>query len=220
MADNWGTVFQYDHRNNHISCLICHNALKIDSSLVETIKKTNVYRHTRKKTNGKYEDRKILVDNTGIQRCFEERGWTSGSLLSNSITEGRLSTQNLKHGFDIHSGSMRDIRSTQIPERNQKICGEVTVFTDSLEVVNALEASASRTLTRAINKIRSTTYELQQNNINNINIVWIPGHTGIVENERANDAAMEATEKDDIEILRPISTKEANASIRKHIDQL
>ena len=50
------------------------------------------------------------------------------------------------------------------------------------------------------------------------NIVWIPGHAGIVGNETADVGARIATTRDQVDIIIPASMTDAKSRIRKYID--
>jgi ribonuclease HI len=99
-------------------------------------------------------------------------------------------------------------------------CGEVTIFSDSLEVVNTLEANTSKKSTHVIKEIRSIAYHMQQTGSVGVNIVWIPGHVDIRGNEQAHEAAHTATERNDIDIRQSITYDEVNTLIKRHINQL
>ena len=99
-------------------------------------------------------------------------------------------------------------------------CGDVSIFSDSLEVVNALAVNTSKKSTKVIEEIRNISYHMQRTSSPGINIVWIPGHVGIRGNEQAHEEAGAAKERNDIDIQHSLTYDEINNLIKRHIDQL
>ena len=141
---------------------------------------------------------------------------------SHSRFHQRMSTFNADSPttFSIASAEARAILEALKYIDGEGECREVTIFSDSLDVVNTLEANTSKKSTHVIKEIRSIAYHIQQTGSTGINIVWIPGHAEIRGNEQAHDAANTATEKNDIDVQQPITYDEANNLIKRHINQL
>ena len=103
---------------------------------------------------------------------------------------------------------------------SSEIQGNVSIFTDCLEVTTALKEGTSKTSPSIINQIRTECDRLQRSRTIQICVVWIPGHIGILGNEAANAEAIRAADHPDVEIQHPISTVDAKQNILKYIDNL
>ena len=97
---------------------------------------------------------------------------------------------------------------------------DVAIFTDCLEVTNALKEEIPKTSPCIINQIRHESDQLQRSMKIQICVVWIPGHVGETNNEQVNASAIRATEQTEVEIRHQISTTDAKQTISKHIDTL
>ena len=62
---------------------------------------------------------------------------------------------------------------------------DVTIFSDCLNVVQALDGSNSKRVTHLMNTIKDEALHLQHRNGIRTTVAWIPGHIGIPENEEA-----------------------------------
>ena len=225
-------------KTNNLDQIICHaeiaknnnhtdyppwklTALKIDSSLSEKVNKTRnnvaerkrITEITEMKINEYSRSMQIFTD---ASKKDDGRAGISFQIPSKNVDVQRR----LSNNISIVSAEACAILEALKYIDGEGDCREVTIFSDSLEVVNTLEANTSKKSTHVIKEIRSIAYHMQQTGSIGVNIVWIPGHAGIRGNEQAHDAANTATEKNDIDIQQSITYDEANTLIKRHINQL
>ena len=93
---------------------------------------------------------------------------------------------------------------------------ETTIFTDCLSIVNSIGKESTKTTSFLITEILNS---LHRRRIKT-NLVWIPSHVNIHENEKADEDARNATRHGRIELDLPISIIDANMRIRTFIDDL
>ena len=193
-------------------------ALKINSSLAETVKRTSNIVAERKrlaemKINEYSRSMQIFTD---ASKKDDGRAGISFQIPSKNINfQCRLS-----NNTSIFTAEACAILEALKYIDGDEECGDVSIFSNSLEVVNALAVNTSKKSTNVIKDICNITYHLQQKGSTGINIVWIPGHAGIRGNERAHEAASAAKERNDIDAQHPLTYDEINILIKRHINQL
>ena len=89
----------------------------------------------------------------------------------------------------------------------------VTVFSDSLSAIDALELGKSTCRPNLVNKILQLLAVIS----NNITFVWIPSHIGIRGNEIVDRLAQSATTSKTIDLCVPLELKEMYKLVEKYI---
>ena len=93
----------------------------------------------------------------------------------------------------------------------------VVILTDSLSAARAIAESGNSIYRSTETDIMDLAADLAQHHID-VNIMWIPSHTGLQGNETADRLARRAAEKNNIDITIPATRREIVDKIISHID--
>ena len=192
--------------------------LKVDNTLAEIMKK---------ETNDA-ETKKRLANDKMLEYCNSVHVYTDASKrndgrvgVSVQIPSLQVETRHrINNDASVFTAEASAILLALNRLNSSEIQGNVSIFTDCLEVTTALKEGTSKTSPSIINQIRTKCDQLQRSRTIQICVVCIPGHIGILGNEAANAEAIRAADHPDVEIQYPISTVDAKQSILKYIDNL
>jgi len=173
------------------------------------------------------------TDNISIKKATEAKIeeyknsmqiYTDGSKLSDNKTgiAFRIPSTNDKRSYRLQDDlTVSTIEAAAIQQALTHLpdtpgTGDVTIFTDSLEVLESVDKNRARTSTSTFGGVRDAAIKTGKH----INLVWIPSHVGILEHENTDDDAKHAATRDKIDLFCANSIKDANKKISQYIDRI
>ena len=186
----------------------------VDTSLAASLKLEG----TDKKTMKEAAEEKVKEYNNSIQI------FTDGSKAHNNKTgiAFRIPSTNEKNAFRLQDDlSVSTIEAMAIQQALVHITDipgncDVTIFTDTLDILESIDKNRAKTASNAVNEVRDTAIKTGKN----INLVWIPSHVGIIEHDKTDEDAKNAATHEKIDLAHVISITDINKKINQHIDRI